>query len=312
MEEIILIIEDEYNDFQHIKNCVLDLGFNCFPKTEQEFDETLRLLESFCAPQNKGTKVELFKYINDILNKNNVVAILCDLMIRNTNNGVRIIHYIRTIFEKNNEPLYNTIVPIVALTKYYNDEISLKAGRAGAYQSKKFFDLDGLKEFEKKQFQISLEHYIALYKNKIKLEKIIAPIFHEYKNLLLENNSLIESQIHNVELLVKGNHEQTIQILSFLLDSNIRLLSNEKKVNLLDEYEKVLLDIFGKEKFENLKLCKWESFKKSFCDVSKDGGFKEFTTCIYEMLDEAGLLDSIPAGKLIGRFITGLIGILST
>ena len=57
---------------------------------------------------------------------------------------------------------------------------------------------------------------------------------------------------------------------------------------------------------------RWAEFQTNLSDINKAGGFDKFVTGIIEMANEAGVLDSIPGGKIAGIALKTIVGLLSS
>lgn len=149
----ILIIEDEYKDYEFLKENIVEADLLPIDFNEMKSQITISF-NSAC------------KCVTDIIKANysDLRCIICDLRIASDDRGERIIEYIRTKLSVEEYPDYTKLIPIIAYTRYSDNEMPLRALEKGANVSySKNSDIKYLVSVINKQikdFSFSCDKYI--------------------------------------------------------------------------------------------------------------------------------------------------------
>lgn len=296
MKSKILIIENELKDFKKIKESIGINDYNLIPKDDEEFNEILQHM-------NNNT---LETHINNIIanNYSTLRLIICDLALSGDLHGEDLIESIRN----NILPgayLFPRLIPIIVYTNHADEYISKQALENGATHI--------IQKGQEHQFPHIVKSMIN-YFNIAYINRDITYVQDELKDItmyLKNQNQLITSSLGDLQILIKGNQEETLNKFDFIFKVIFESINQDKKNRIYHKFRNEIETILDQDEINKINENTWKQIKNAIVDVNKGGGFKEFVNSSYDIFEKAGFLESARS-KIIGSAIKGIFAILST
>lgn len=297
MKQKILIIENDIADYSDLVKTLNTDTYDLIPKDKPEFQRMLS------AINNK----KIFNCINEVLNnqKDTLRLIICDLELSKEVNGASLVKKIRRDIVVEKSPLYARLIPIIAYTNYSDfDKYGKRALENGATHL--------IQKGEEHHFSYVVDSMID-YFNTSYINRDVFYIQNELKdisNFLEKNEQLIRSGFGDIELLIQGNHEETLTKFDLLFNVIFSSFKTDTKQEIFNSFQNELKSILSDDLIKKIEQSTWDKIKEAIKEVNKGGGFKEFVNTSYDLLNEAEILNG--KGKLIGIAIKGIFGLMAS
>lgn len=300
----ILIIEDEYKAYDILKKSLQKKGYKTSPDcdTNELFHSKFkkRLLEHVETSN-------LEKYVSNLLDNNHFSAIICDMKLgaHDNNSGEKIAQLIR-------QHLLGSLsiessIPIFIMTQYSN--VGKNAVKYGAIFFKKYFSDDLPKNEDQEEiFLESLKYRIAEFENDNRIKEVLKPSFIEYRDMMIKHNKSIYEKLNGVELLITGNHKETMKTLETLFLTSYQGLNDHQKEKFREDYETKIKDLIGEDNYNNINATKRDKFLNALKAFKNKGGVEKFVKTTIDLLEEAKIFD-FTGGKLLSIGLKGIVEI---
>lgn len=296
----ILYIENDRDDIEKIQGLFED-EYEIIPSIN-EIDLML----------DKITQGKINEFVRDKIQTNyqNLRMIICDLELipGNKDGGANVIKFIRNDLEVPEKILVPKLIPIIILTNYWDTLSAQNAIDNGATHNINKRDIK--KNFFKDIVKSMIRYYTRAY-----LERDFDYLKYGLYDIIQELekvNNFISFRFDNLEIMVQGEHEETLAKFDLLFNFLFKSFKSDTKQKIFESFKTELENIISTDQQEKLNQSTWTQIKSAIKEVNSGGGFKAFVDTSYELLQNAGVLDAIPQGKFIGITIKGILGILAS
>lgn len=298
MKQTILIVEDVAKDYKKVIN-ELGSDYEYIPENMNEFNRM----------KNQMIVGNINEYIKDKIEKSyeSLRLIICDLrLINNDEAGEALINFIRNQLEIQEKILLPRLIPIIILTAHSDQDFAKQALKSGATHN---IFKGHIESIHFKQIIISMINYYRnayLERDDEDLRKGLKDI----STILEKQDKLIKSSFGNLEILINGNHEETIVKFDLLFNIVFSSFKTDTQQKIFDSFKSELTPILKDDLIGKIEQKTWDKIKIAIKESNKGGGFKAFVDTTYDLLNDAGILEG--KNKLIGVAIKGIFGVLAS
>jgi hypothetical protein len=285
MKEKILIIEDDFSDYQEIINEIGGDKFDFLPTP----DNYVQMQDAF----NLGT---LKEFVRGLIQQNydTITVILCDLVFEGSHpdneNGSRIIKFIRNDIVIAENKLFPKFVPIIAYTNYSNGKL---AEQALLYRAN-----INIQKGTNRHLKTLVEGYADSFKdldsNNLSIDKVNQEIKIGFDSTIIRLNEVLEQNNKQFEMLI---------------NALFSIMNKDKKEQFYERFKVNIEDYLSDKEKQKLNQSLWDEIKLAFVEFNSDGGGKQLADTICEILDNAGFLGT--KGRIIAAGVKGIAGFIS-
>lgn len=297
MKDIVLIIEDDSNDYRETVRRLGRDKFDFIPNPDDD-DEISNMVSTL-----KTGGIE--DYLRTIIQENytRIKVILCDLEIVPdrgcvVTQGSEIIRFLKNDIVIEENELYPKFVPIIVYTKFTNNPNIERALNYGANVN--------IVKNDNIYFKTLVEGYANSFKDTFFNSYIsIHDIDKKIKIGFDANRVMMIDQNEHIKELIKQNESN----FNTLINAVFCNMNSDKKKQFYEKFKDDIEDCFSNEEKQKINQSTWDEIKNAFIDFNADGGGKQLIDTIFEIFDAAGFLGS--KGKVIAAGVKGIAGLVS-